>query len=362
MKWSGALAGVMTAAAALGAPTGDAMPIVGDLPRGQMISASGSVEAVKAQVEAQGKLQVTRTARGPAGATGALPELALKDVPLWEALRKMQDAVGEREVLTWRMGSGTFQAEVKEPFSTAGAFLVRAGTMYHSADYGLDQTEEFYLYVLAFTDESTRFVWMQRASNPAKAEDDAGNSLVPVMGVRADLSLVAERGGGGRSVEGVRINLHRPEGAKKNGRVLKVLEGELPVAVATKVESVRMGLGATETRQYGDAEVTIRTTTMTTPQNMMEINVLVRRPGAESDEEWEKTSARFGSTRVRLLGPGDKQTTTQAGGESGSAQMRSVTVIYPLPTDGTKPEVVVELPAEVKEVRVPYRFRDLYLP
>ncbi len=290
-------------------------------------------------------------------------EVNFKEVPLWEAIRKLQDGIQDAGTVEWRNDPAPMGSAVGEPFSNAGAFVLRVANVVHNADYGHPEPELFYASVLPMSDLSTRIVGIGQGSKPSLALDDAGNSLVPSVETPITWEMVAERNGGGKPAAFSRVSLQRPLKAERGGRVIKRLEGELPLLIATKIETIRMAYGATEQRTYPGVSAEIKFASMNAlPTPRAELSVSFQRTGAMSDEEWTRLAVALADTRIRQVTANGTEQTTTTGGENTNTERRTGSVIYGVPAAGDTTEYRVEIPAEWREIRVPYRFENVPLP
>jgi hypothetical protein len=339
-------------------PTAPEVPLPADFPKGLLVNVSGdTISDILAQLYGQTSLQFS-VMGGNDKLTGIMQ---LKDVPLWEAVRQLQIQAGPGGAIQWHVGDGPAIQQVAPPFSSAGPFLIRANSIVHNADYGRADVESYYLSVLVISDSSARIVSMQHASNPSRALDDLGNSLVPTAPAPLETDMVAERGGGQHRVESVRILLQRPGAPASAGRTLKLLEGNLPVTIATRIDSLRLGFPTEARRRYGNIEATITCMPSRVP-TVLETRVAFARPSGISDDEWNRTATIFASTRVRLVGGDGSQIGTQRGIELTTATGYRVTVNYDKPASTIVPQVLVEIPAEYESILIPYHFENLPLP
>ena len=362
MRW-----GLVTLLAAAGAIWAQATlpipPLPADFPKGMNVSVSGdSVSSLLSQLTQQ--TQITFSVAGGASAV----DLTLKDVPLWEAVRRIQDAAGRQTALEWRVANGPqLVQQFGEPFSHAGAFVQRISSITHHTDFGRAEAETYYVNLATMSDPGTRIVALRRTSNPARVLDDAGNSLVPEKPAPGGWNMVADRDGGSAALnDPPRILLQRPKLPPRTapGRTIKLLEGSLPVLIATRIDSLRLKMPAHELKSYGDVGATITwgNASMGANFHMLEVQLTFARPDTMGDEEWERAAMVFASSRVRMLKPDGTQVATQSGGESTSTKSRHATVLFTPPTDDPNPTVLIEIPVEYREVPVPYHFENVPLP
>jgi hypothetical protein len=286
--------------------------------------------------------------------------LHAQDVAYWEALRTLLSQ-GHGRPTRFTLGTERYRRQFSGRWLVAGPFLVIATRVHHDATYARpeDDVERCYVDLAVIGDPGVQLAGAEAVVVPAKALDEEGNSLV------TDAPPPKPSGSDDPMRPGARVELAlRPplvaQEGKQLGHRIALVEGEIPVQIIRRMETLEFN--GTETREQTIGGITVK---VRVEEAEHFYNVFVDfLAGDASAEEWAAWTRRLGGTVVGASDGAGKPMDVGSWSTPNFNVPRRAHLQRQFGKAGhTGPfKATVQVPATTEEVRVPFRFQDLPLP
>jgi len=276
--------------------------------------------------------------------------------------------------------AGSFlAAQAADPPATAPAGAAANRVEYvrvvHDARYDRLETERLAVTLRLTADPAAQFAFVDTAIHADKAVDERGNSLVNTGAIPADLNgppngalggpVITNSMGGMAPASDVRmitVLLKVPPANVEMGRTIKVLEGAIPAAVATKTDTLTLAIPGKLAHTYPGG-VKAAYTAAKSGATMCQISCTFDLPQGMSDAERKIWSGQINALKAKLTG-GTGEWMSAGGGSNANAPQISRTMIFvPRNGQGTMPTSAgLDMVVETKATAIPFHFEDIPLP
>lgn len=251
----------------------------------------------------------------------------------------------------------------------SGAFLLLGTAVEHVVDFTRPPEEQktFHIRLSMLAEPKITLLSVSALSLAEEAVDEKGTSLV--MAAPDARSSSSYNSSGNNAILSAAIRLNIPPGA---GRRVAVAKGNLTALVRTRVQRLEIDkpAGMQEKKMALEGmELTVRPLQLSGNESCWAFVELRR--GTVSPEQWKQNQQFLRFIRVRIFDANGMEWNSSGGGsgwggDQVSAQPHFQARFYdgsPNPPVAGRPEkMVVEIPLEGKEIKVPYEFKDLPRP
>jgi hypothetical protein len=311
--------------------------------------------------------------------------------PYWQVMAKISDAMGISTNLR-RNGKINVSPGGRNGVRViAGPVMMFATTVRHDANFTNPEQPNFCAITLSVHFEPNLAVALFSGRViPEVAVDERGNSLVPAPGSAAARGgRSGMRGGfGGVGDPGMESDMRaiRPDFESTSEIVLAPpgnagyriahVKGKLQVKVVEKAKTIEIpaaDFAKTRSVDFRGANLSVSAITNTAPAGATaaqpyRISLNMNR-GALSAEEWTNVSALLDAATVDILDAKDVAYSETGGGRSGSTTSKNVSFSLQASQGPALPEPVgppakcrIVLPEALRDIAVPFEFKDLPLP
>jgi len=246
----------------------------------------------------------------------------------------------------------------------SGPFLLTAGSVRHVIDFRPRPAEQDYasISINLFCEPHLRLMSLVMVNRPSAAVDELGHSLVPAAELVSGEPAPVNRSDTINLAASIR--LAPPADV---GRTIADVKGEFVATVLEKSATfTRTNQDWNERRDEKVSGMTVRFEPMTKFQGdwMPSVQFL---KGSQTDAEWEQTNRLIDVADLNLYDAEGNPFGSSGSGGGRSADTRSMYIRYDQRNPGGRAvhgdavKLVLRVPVELREVRIPYEFRNLPL-
>ena len=241
----------------------------------------------------------------------------------------------------------------------------------HDARYDRLDSERLSVTLRLTPDPAAQLAFVDTAIHADKALDDRGNSLVNTAAFPADMNGSNVRALGNMVMSGpptapdsrmITVLLKVPPADVEMGRTIKVLEGSIPAAIATKSETVTLAIPGKQSHTYPGGVKAAYTATKS-GTTMCQISCTFDLPQEMSEADRKIWSGQINALKAKFTGGTAEWMSAGCGGNASASQISRIMAFVPRTGQGTMPTSAdLEMVVETKATAIPFHLEDIPLP